>query len=211
MPRKRKQHKLKENIYILIIGLLIIIAVYIVITPRISHINIQARTPSIPSQLPDPSQPEIRRLYHIHVDFLVVINGEEVNFNRPEFDYVNPLIHLHIPNFMGDNIIHIESRNATMGDFFSSLGMKLNNTCFVAEENDYCNSQNKTLKMYVNAITSNEFDKYNPKDLDKVLISYGDESKTEIQKQIESVTNLACIFSLQCLPPPEAENNILYN
>lgn len=208
MKRKRikKGNRLKENIYVIIIGMLIIVSIYVAITPRITYSTAQDfSTPS------DTNQPEIVRIYHVHADFLVFVNGNQVNFNRPEFDYVDRRIHLHIPNYMGDHVIHIESQHVTMGDFFYSLGMKLNVTCFVVNDNEHCNNNNQKLKMYINGIPNSEFDKYKPQDLDRILITYGDETESEISEQINSVTNLACIFSQKCAPPPEAENRILYN
>ena len=70
------------------------------------------------------------------------------------------------------------------------------------------NNDKKTLKMYINGELNKEFSNYEFKDLDKILISYGNEDEKQIKKQIDSVTDKACIQSEKCpergLPTPEA-------
>ena len=70
--------------------------------------------------------------------------------------------------------------------------MKLNSTCFVTDTgNEFCNEGDKTLKFYVNNQSSDIFDDYEFHDLDKVLISYGNETDSQIQTQLASITNKA--------------------
>jgi len=55
-----------------------------------------------------------------------------------------------------------------------------------------------------------EFEKYNPNDLDRILITYGP-NNDDVSKQVESVSKHACIFSEGCPIPEEAINQIFYN
>lgn len=151
-----------------------------------------------------PQQPA----YHVHADFLVFINRKESDFANPEYDVADPLIHLHLGNYKGDKVMHIESREVDLGDFFASLGMIFNKTCFIAEE-EHCSDETHSLKFYVNGAANMEYDRYRPKDLDRILISYGNE--TDLSRQMGAVTSLACVFSQKCVVPPEAENKIVYN
>ncbi len=83
----------------------------------------------------------------------------------------------------------------TRGLFFGTLGIKFNSTRFVVDGIDYCSNE-KTLKMYVNGQLNNEFGNYEFNDLDRILVTYGNES--QLASQISSVTNGACIQSNNC-------------
>lgn len=205
--RKARKHvsSRKQNIYVIIIGLLAVAAAYAALLPRTPY-SFEAQI--IPTS---PQSPDIRNIYHVHADFLVMVNGKEIDFNRTEFDYVNPAIHMHIANFQGHRVIHIESRSAGMSDFFSSLDMSFTGTCFAADDEQYCNNDEKKLKLYVNGVQNEEFERYRPQDMDRILLTYGAESDDEIGKQISAVTSFACIFSGKCEPPAEAEDSIFYN
>ena len=132
--------------------------------------------------------------YHVHADFKVFMNGNEIDFSSSDYNVKDRKIHLHTDNDLGGNVIHVESEDATLGEFFVSLGMKFNSTCFVIEQ-EFCNTDTKTLKFYVNGERNSEYESYRPADLDRILVSYGDE---DVQKQLDSITKLACVFSNQC-------------
>lgn len=166
------------------------------------------RTDSLEAAEEQPFMPEITSRYHAHADFSVMLNGKELDFSKLEYDAVDTLIHLHLRNYKGDKVLHIESRAAELGDFFASLGMLFNSTCFAADE-EYCSNKTHTLKFFINGVANEEYDRYKPNDLDRILISYGNE--TDLSAQISAVTELACIFSQKCPVPPEAENRIIYN
>lgn len=152
----------------------------------------------------------IRSPYHSHADFLVVINGKEMDFSKQEYDVADPFIHLHLRNFAGDRVLHVESREATLGDFFASLGMELSTDCLLTEENEYC-TDGANLSFFVNGEKNVKIENYAPKDLDRILVIYGNYTEDETAAWMNKVTDYACIFSLACEPPEEAENRIIYN
>ncbi len=150
--------------------------------------------------------------YHAHFDFKVVLDGEKVDFNKPEYDVANIYMHLHLRNPDGDKIMHIEGmENVTLNLFFESLGMEFNATCFIIDMQSFCNSFDKSVRFFVNGEENFQFDFYEPRDLDRVLIIYGSYSEDEIKGHVNSVTNFACIYSGKCperikeLPVPEHE------
>ena len=76
--------------------------------------------------------------------------------------------------------------------FFESVGMRFDSNCIALENKEkFCNENNKKLKFFVNGKESNEFDNYVFNDLDKVLISYGDESEEELKNQLASITDFS--------------------
>ena len=134
------------------------------------------------------------RSAHLHADVKVYINGQQIDFSQRKYQLQNSFIHFE--DGIGD-IIHTHATGLTIGHMLKSLGIDFDNNCIVVEGQSYCNEGNKKLKFYVNRQLNNQFDNYVIKNLDKYLIFYGDESEEEIQKQLDSVTNLAPRYSLQ--------------
>lgn len=139
-------------------------------------------------------------LYHAHADFKVFLEGKEFNFNKTQFDVANKYIHLHLRNPDGDKVIHLEGmENITLGIFFESLGVKFNASCFVLDTGEsYCSNFEKRIRFFVNSKENFQFDFYEPRNLDRILITYGNLSDENIMKQTENITDYACIYSNRC-------------
>lgn len=138
---------------------------------------------------------------HEHADFKVYLNGEAYDFAQDKYmstdeHKLSNFTHLHD----GDGeLIHKHMSTITLGDFFESLGMKFTEECFTLEDGTaYCNEDEKILKIFVNGEKNRDFDDYELSDLDQILITYGDESDDEIQAQMDSVGDRACIQSEVC-------------
>src|SRR3989344_3079946 len=147
---------------------------------------------------------------HLHADVKVYIDGKQVDFSQRKYQLTTSFIHFE--ENIGD-VIHTHASGLTISHMLNSLGMELNKNCLTMEEDRYCNDGNKTpenqefsgsknserifrkLKFYVNGKSSDEFGNHVIKNLDKYLVSYGDESEEEIQVQLDSVTNLAPKYS----------------
>lgn len=130
---------------------------------------------------------------HLHADVKVYINGQAIDFSQQKYQLKNSF--LHFEDGIGD-VIHTHATGLTVGHMLKSVGIDFNNNCIVVDKQSYCNDENNNLKFYVNGQLNNEFDDKIIQNLDKFLISYGDENETEIQKQLNSVTNLAAKYSL---------------
>ena len=130
---------------------------------------------------------------HLHADVKVYINGQSIDFSQRKYQLASSFIHFE--EGIGD-VIHTHATGLIVGHMFKSLGIDFNNNCIVVEKQNYCSDNNKKLKFYVNRQSSNEFDNRIIINLDKYLISYGDENESEIQKQLDSITNLAPKYSL---------------
>lgn len=57
--------------------------------------------------------------------------------------------------------------------FFESLNMKFDSNCFELESKQFCNNENNKLRFFVTGVENDQFENYVPKNLDKILISYG--------------------------------------
>lgn len=146
---------------------------------------------------------------HYHADFKVYIHGQVLDFAQDRFmsteeHALSNFTHLHD----GDGeMIHKHMSGITLGDFFKSLGMEFTEDCLALDTGKrYCSEAENTLKMWVNGKANEEFGYYEFKDLDQILISYGNETEAELNIQRASVGDRACIYSELCPErgePPE--------
>lgn len=155
--------------------------------------------------------------FHEHADMKVYINEKSVDFSVDRYQTGEAHSneddgHAHVVDaHLHDNeggVLHMHAQGVSLGQFFQSLGINFTKDCFILDNNEqYCNSGAKTLKMYVNGKKNLELPDYVFSDLDKILITYGDESSDEILSQQQSVTDDSCIYSLECpergTPPEE--------
>ena len=129
---------------------------------------------------------------HNHADVKVYINDQSIDFSQRKYQVTTSFIHFE--DGLGD-VIHIHATGLTVVHLFKSVKGDINPNCIVLEDQSYCNEDGKKLKFYVDGKENNGFASYVIEDLDKILVSYGDESESEIQKQLNSVTNLAPKYS----------------
>ena len=88
-----------------------------------------------------------------------------------------------------------------MGIFLQTLGFEINseNGCVTLDMGEkYCHDETKTWKVWVNGRATNEGLNYVPSDLDRVLVSYGNETSDQLQLQMDGVSDKACIQSEKC-------------
>ncbi|MBI2084882.1 MAG: hypothetical protein HYT70_04725 [Candidatus Aenigmarchaeota archaeon] len=133
---------------------------------------------------------------HIHADIGIHLNGEEITPLPPQFYVRSSYVHIEEGPGAG-TVTHIHSTGVPLKMFFDSLGMRFNLECFeVTGAKKYCNSGSATLKMYIKHADgaweqNSEYEKYVFKDLDKILITYGDETDEEIALQQNNVTDFS--------------------
>lgn len=159
--------------------------------------------------LPSPSATET---YHAHADLMVYTNGKPLDLSQEKYQStkekeLDPDTHLHAGN---GKIVHLHKRGVTLAQFLKSLGMELTPTCLQLDDGKkYCTDSTKSLKVYVNGKSlDDQFGDYQPQDLDRMLVSFGSETETQRKKQLDSVTDEACIYSETCPErgkPPEEE------
>ena len=128
---------------------------------------------------------------HIHADFKVYINGKEIKVYQEKNLEKNKFTHMH-PGQDEEDVIHVHATGITLKQFFNTLNIKLSRNCIILEDRkEFCNEKLKTLKYYVNDKINDESPDYEIIDLDKILVSYGNESEEEIKNQLLSITDFA--------------------
>ncbi len=133
---------------------------------------------------------------HIHTDLAVFLDGKEITpFGSQYFVRARDV---HVEPGPGEGyVIHVHATGVTLGRFFKTLGMNLDDNCFVTDKKiSYCNSEIGTLKMFVKHEGGNwtqnfDYNRYVFSDLDKILLSYGSESQAQLDVQMSKVTDFS--------------------
>jgi hypothetical protein len=165
-------------------------------------------TANVPGSEEPRPLPRQTAVYHVHADFKVYVNGEPLSFSSLRYSEKNPKIHLHVRNPHGGDVLHVEDKEAELSDFFDSIGFELRKDCFSTEHEKYCNNMTHSLRYMVNGNMIKDFMTYKPEDLDRILITYGNENNEDLKNQMNSVTNYACISSGKC-PIEEDKTDLL--
>lgn len=136
--------------------------------------------------------------YHTHFDIKTYVKGVEINFAQDKYQSSkdNPLSEqIHFHDGQGKSA-HIHTKGVALKTLFDSIKVSFGT-----------NTSTNNLKVYVNGKLNSEGLDYQPQDLDQILVSYGPINDPKIGSQLESVTDVACIYSEKCpergTPPSE--------
>ena len=124
---------------------------------------------------------------HAHTSILVRIFGDKFDFTSPAFQIKSSWIHFEGQD--GDTI-HRHSTGVTLGYLFGTLGLDVNDECFVFPDGrQFCNNDDYSIKFFINHEQVPSIHDYIGNENDRVLISYGNESPEEIEKQLLELDN----------------------
>ena len=128
---------------------------------------------------------------HEHAIFLVVIDGSPVDFRQDKYQVKSPFIH--VENGVGTTL-HKHALRVPVGEFFKSLGMQVEEGCFVSDDgSSYCNGEGKRLRFFVGETelpTPSAINGYVPNDGDRFLLYYGEDTEEAVQAALQSVKRL---------------------
>jgi len=86
------------------------------------------------------------------------------------------------------NIIQVKKSGTTWNDFFSTLPFKLTPECLTTGSKErFCTGNRGILQFYLNGLKKSNVLDQEIKDGDKLLVTFGTESKNEIEEQIDRV------------------------
>src|SRR3989338_2190776 len=131
---------------------------------------------------------------HIHADFKIFINGNPINFADDKHYMKSNIVHLDNQQNKEDasGLIHMHATGVPFWYFLKSIWIDLGKECITLEyQQKFCNSTDKKLRFFINGKEHPDIWNYVFRDLDKILVSYGDETEEELIKQINSVTDYA--------------------
>jgi hypothetical protein len=133
---------------------------------------------------------------HEHADFLMFVNGKQIDFTKPEYQERHSLVHMEEPD-VSPYVIHKHATGITYGMFFTTIGVDLGD-CLTINEKQFCDANGRLVKYYLNGKLAPNLANTEITDLDKVLILYGAETPQEVQTKLASIGNLACVQSKKC-------------
>lgn len=157
-----------------------------------------------------PVQSSTDEPVHLHADLRVFVDGAAIDFSQDKYQStkeheLNPETHFH--DGVG-NMVHVHAAGVTLNDLFGSLDMNLSRDCLQLDSGESkCATGEQKLRLYVNGTESADAGDYLIKDLDRVLVFYGQPTTTAIERELAAVSNDACIYSETCpergTPPTE--------
>lgn len=127
---------------------------------------------------------------HVHTAFTLIINGETLDFAKPEFMLKDNLIHL---EELDGNTLHTHGRDVTLGKFFHSIGMSHDNitNCLTnIDGQEYCNDTTlaKKVRFWINGEElPGALENHVIADKDRILVVYGNEDSTLIQQYLDAL------------------------
>ena len=126
---------------------------------------------------------------HEHATILAKIFGDKFDFTHSDFQLQDPRINFEPAE---PDVIHRMSEDATMGFLFETLGMQLSSQCFVfSDGRKFCSNDENELKFYVNDQKRDDISEYVLSEDDRILISYGPKTESDIAKQLEELESIA--------------------
>lgn len=130
---------------------------------------------------------------HEHVSFLMVINDEPFDFAQGKYMLRDE--HMHFEN--GDGLtIHKHSTGVTLPLFLSTLGIRVDPLCLRLDTGErYCREGASRVRFIVNAQEVADFDYYELKDGDRILLNYGDDDDLRLRRKMNGVPPVASPFA----------------
>lgn len=142
-------------------------------------------TISIPSSTPTPSVSTKDQQVDYSAGFAIFTNRTFRVFTAAMYHNLSVDVYIQADN---PNIVHVEKMGTTWNDFFKTLPFKLTKDCLTTGTKEtFCNTQDKSLKFYLNGIKTDNLLDREIKPGDKALISYGNETEDQIQNQLQKV------------------------
>lgn len=132
---------------------------------------------------------------HWHFDLKLYLDGQAVDLSKDEYQAteehrLSERVHMHDGS---GKVVHIHTAGVTLDEFLDSMHIDLPVT--------------GDTRVVVNGYVEARGLAYQPQDLDRILISHGDESDEQALERFGSVSDLACIYSEKCpergKPPTE--------
>lgn len=120
---------------------------------------------------------------HEHASLLTIIHEDTFDFSSDSYQVQNNWIHFENRD---SATIHRHATGVTLGYLFDSLGIELNDECYVfLDARSFCTDDNYSLKFYINGEETSSITDYVIRDDDRILISYGDETEDGISAQLD--------------------------
>lgn len=162
------------------IGILAALALagYVIFTPPSSVENTSKRAISPPvTQASESVEKE--------ASFAIFTNGLFRIFTAPMYHNVSPDVFIDASN---PNVVHVKKAGITWNDFFKTLPFSLSKDCLTTGTGQtFCTTENQRLEFYINGERSPDALDQVIQNGDKLLVTYGASSETQIRDQLQQI------------------------
>ena len=122
---------------------------------------------------------------HIHASMLVRIFGDKFDLSLPNYQIKTSWIHFE--NQDGDTI-HRHASGVELEFLFNSLSIAIDDKCFTFPDGRaFCTNEDYSLKYFINHKEVNDIREYVVMEEDRILISYGPDNESAIEKQLSEL------------------------
>ncbi len=171
-----------RRIAIIIVTFLILGFFGVLVFNQQPNIGKQVQQQKISTDPLTASQPQI---VDKQATFAIFINGTSRVFTAPKYHNLSPDVYIEAGN---PNVIHIKKAGVTWNHFFSTLPFKLTNDCLTTGTNEtFCTGSKGELKFYLHGERKEKVLDEEIQSGDKLLVTYGTESDSDIKIQIEKI------------------------
>jgi hypothetical protein len=138
-------------------------------------------------------------IVHYHANFAMYINGVREEFKDPSYyeevaacskDAVGPRHRAHLHDSVGD-VVHVHDHAVTWGQFFENIGYSLGDRSIATRTAVYVADDSHSLQFVLNGKTMASIANVVIGDRDRLLVSYGSESKAELDQRMAAVSSTA--------------------
>lgn len=147
---------------------------------------------------------------HYHANFAVYINGKREEFKGSQYyeevamcsayDNIVPAQRAHMHDEV-NSVVHVHDHAVTWGQFFDNLGWALGPN-FIQDGQKHLYVEDDTNKLHI-ILNGQNYTDISPmnnvviKDLDRMLISFGDISNAKLQEEYKTVPNTAHDYDIR--------------
>jgi hypothetical protein len=145
---------------------------------------------------------------HYHANFAVYINGRRELFKGPQYyQEVNvcslhgttPLARVHMHDEV-NNVVHVHAEAVTWGELFQNIGWGIGPDYLATPDTIYAADGDNQLNVLLNGKNVSGITNIAQTvihDKDQLLVSYGNESTTDLAQQFKTVGNSAAKYDTQ--------------
>lgn len=131
------------------------------------------------------SSPTVQKEVDYKASFAIFTNGSLRDFTSSKYHNLSKDVFVTSEN---PSIVNVKKKGITWNDFFKTLPspMKLSKDCLITGTGEeFCTNKAQSLKFYLNGIKDDNLLSKTIRNGDKALITYGNESETEIKMQLK--------------------------
>lgn len=137
---------------------------------------------------------------HYHANFAVYVDGQQEQFENPLLyeeisecsisTVMKPGERAHLHESIKD-VVHVEDEAVTWGNFFQNIGWNVSNDYLDTSETLLVSNDTKKVSYIVNGESVEDISKKTIGDKDRLLVSYGDSTKDQLNQQFATVASSA--------------------